>query len=135
MTLFPMVDTTLPARRAVADIVYAYRLILGKRGHPISLRSFAIALNAILISLGEGISHQTVKNWEDRAHLPRTHYMIFIALQSPNDWRRDFAQDILSALRPRLYQPATEIGARALERSLSDTGPHKPRYDDHYLQP
>ena len=129
-----MIDSTLPIRRAVADIVYAYRQILGEHGSPISLRDFADTLNEILTSLSEDISHQTVKNWEDRVHLPRTHYMIFIALQSPNDWRQDFAQDILAALRPKLYRPATEIGAWALDRSLTDTGPHKPRYDNRYLQ-
>lgn len=129
-----MVDHTLQIRRAVADIVYAYRQILGKRGYPLSLRHFALALNEILISQGEGVSHQTVKNWEDRAHLPRTHYMIYIALQSPQDWRRDFAQDILAALRPKFYKPATEVGVWALERSLTDTGPFKPRYDNRFLQ-
>lgn len=134
MLLKLMIDYTLPIRRAVADIVYAYRQILGERGYPISLREFATALNKILAELGEGISHQTVKNWEDRAHLPHPHYMIFIALKAPNDWRRDFAQDILSALRPHLYQPATDIGEWALERSLIDTGPLKPRYDNRFLQ-
>jgi hypothetical protein len=130
-----MLDHTLPIRRAVADIVYAYRQILGERGALLSLREFAIALNKILVDLGEGVSHQTVKNWEDRAHLPHPHYMIFIALQAPNDWRRDFAQDILSALRPKLYQPATGIGEWALERSLTDTGPLKARYDNRFIQP
>jgi len=129
-----MIENTLPIRRAVADIVYAYRQILGENGHPLSLREFAIALNKILVELGEGVSYQTIKNWEDRAHLPHPYYMIYITLQAPNDWRRDFAQDILSALRPKLYEPATDIGQWALERSLTDTGPQKPRFDNRFLQ-
>jgi hypothetical protein len=135
MLLKLMIDHTLPIRRAVADIVYAYRQILGERGQPLSLRSFAIALNKILDELGEGVSHQTIKNWEDRAHLPHPYYMTYISLKAPNDWRRDFAEDILSALRPNLYQPATDIGHWALERSLTDTGPQKPRFDNRFLQP
>ena len=129
-----MLDTSLPTRRAVADIVYAYRHILGKNGIPVSLRDFTNELNQILQNFDISISHQTVKNWEDRAHLPRAHYMIYIALQSPNDWRRDFSQDILAALRPNLYKPATQIGEKALERSLIDTGPFKPRYDNRWIQ-
>jgi hypothetical protein len=60
--------------------------------------------------------------------------MIYIALQAPTDWRRDFAQDILAALRPNLYKPATQVGEQALERSLIDTGPFKPRYDNRWIQ-
>lgn len=130
-----MVNTTLPTRRAVADIVFAYRQILGRRGYPMSLREFAAQINDLLAHHNAGVSHQTIKNWEDRVHLPRTYYMIYLALDAPNDWRRDFAEDILSVLRPKLYQPATEIGRRALERSLVDTGPQKRRYDTRYIQP
>lgn len=130
-----MVNTTLPTRRAVADVVFAYRQILGRGGYPISLRDFAAQLNELLAGHNTGVSHQTIKNWEDRVHLPRVYYMIYLILDAPNDWRRDFAQDVLSALRPKMYEPATEIGRRALERSLIDTGPQKRRYDNHYLQP
>lgn len=129
-----MADTTLPTRRAVADIVFAYRQVLGAGGAQISLREFSRALNEVLAVFGDSISHQTIKNWEDRVHLPRTYFMIQLGLESPNDWRRDFAQDVLAALRPNLYQPATEIGRVALERSLVDTGPQKLRYDNRWLQ-
>lgn len=129
-----MIDTTLPTRRAVADIVFAYRQVLGTGGAQLSLREFARALNEVLAVFGDSISHQTIKNWEDRVHLPRTYFMIQVGLESPNDWRRDFAQDILAALRPNLYQPATEIGRVALERSVVDTGPHKRRFDNRWVQ-
>lgn len=130
-----MIETTLPARRAVAEIVYAYRQLMGADGAPLSLREFAQALNQALEVFGDSVSHQTIKNWEDRIHLPRTYFMIQIGVQSPNDWRRDFSQDILSALRPDLYQPATEIGRLARERSLIETGPQKPHFDPRWLQP
>ena len=128
------VDLTLPIRRAVADIVYAYRLILGEDGAPLSLRAFADELNVILGELEESISHQTIKNWEDRVHLPRVYFMIQLSMMSPHDWRRDFALDVLAALRPKLYQPVTEIGRVAMERSVEETGPQKLRYDNRWLQ-
>ncbi len=129
-----MIDSTLPTRRAVADIVYAYRCMLGQKGAPMSLRDFAEALNEVLAEFGETVSHQTIKNWEDRVHLPRAYFMTQIALMAPHDWRRDFAEDMLAALRPKLYQPATEIGRAAMERSLVETGPQKPRYDNRWVQ-
>ena len=128
------IESTLPARRAVAEIVYAYRQMMGADGAPLSLREFARTLNQALEVFGDSISHQTIKNWEDQVHLPRTYFMIQIGVQSPNDWRRDFSQDILSALRPNMYQPATEIGRLARERSLDETGPQKPRFDNRWLQ-
>ena len=129
-----MIESTLPARRAVAEIVYAYRQVMGADGAPLSLRAFARALNPALEVFGDSVSHQTIKNWEDRVHLPRTYFIIQIGVQSPNDWRRDFSQDILSALRPDLSQPATEIGRLARERSLLETSPQKPRFDNRWLQ-
>jgi hypothetical protein len=129
-----MIKSTLPARRAVAEIVYAYRQLMGADGAPLSLREFARALNHALAVFGDSVSHQTIKNWEDRVHLPRTYFMIQVGAQSPNDWRRDFSQDILAALRPELYQPATEIGRLALARSLEETGPQKSRFDNRWLQ-
>ena len=107
---------------------------MGADGAPLSLREFARAFNQALEVFGDSVSHQTIKNWEDRVHLPSTYFMIQIGVQSPNDWRRDFSQDILSALRPNLYQPATEIGRLALAHSLEDTGPQKPRFDNRWLQ-
>lgn len=129
-----MVDSTLPTRRAVADIVFAYRQVLGSGGGQLSLREFARALNEVLEVFDDSISHQTIKNWEDRVHLPRTYFMIQLGLEAPNDWRRDFAQDVLSALRSNLYQPATEIGRAARERSLVETGPQKLRFDSRWVQ-
>lgn len=127
-------DPTLPARRAVADIVYAYRYLLGEDGGPLSLRGFAAELTTLLAEFDDSISHQTIKNWEDRVHLPRVYFMMQVRLMAPNDWRRDFAQDILAALRPKMYTPASEIGRVAMKRSVEETGPYKPRYDNRWVQ-
>lgn len=129
-----LTDPTLQSRRAVADIVYAYRHLAGEIGKPLSLRAFSEAFSEILEPFEESISHQTVKNWEERVHLPRVSFFVLAEMASPPDWRRDFSKDILAALRPRLYQPATEIGRAAMERSLVDTGPLKLRYDNRWAQ-
>ena len=126
-------DPTLHARRAVADLVFAYRYLAGDDRAPLSLRTFAEQLNEVLAQYDESISHQTIKNWEDRVHLPRVYFMVQIEMSAPPDWRRDFARDMLAALRPRFYQPATEIGRRAMERSVVDTGPFKRRYDTRWV--
>lgn len=127
-----MYDTTLPAKRAVADIVFAYRQIVGQPGRPASLREFSQALSAALEPLGGTVSHQTVKNWEDRANLPKITLLRQLTLYA-RDWRRDFALDMLAAMQPEDHAPATDIGRRALSRSLEDTGPLKPRYDRRYI--
>jgi len=64
-------------------------------------------------------------------HIPRVYTLYKIALVA-NGWVSDLAYDLLAAVRPEKYEPATFIGKRALERSLIETGPHKPRYDQHY---
>ena len=58
-------------------------------------------------------------------------HMTVLALNA-TDWRRDFGEDMLAALRPKLYRPSSYIGRRALERSLIDTGPNKPTFDPYY---
>jgi hypothetical protein len=127
-----MVDTTLPTRRAVADIVFAYRQLQGAPGRPCSLREFAASLSAALGPLHDGFSHQAIKNWEDRHNLPHRS-AIRLLHRAGRGWVRDFAADLLAALEPENFAPVTEIGRRALERSLTDTGPHKPRYDRRYI--
>lgn len=121
-------------KRAVADVVFAYRHIIGEPNKPLSFRDFAAQLSDVLSAVNHQVSHQTVKNWEDRTHLPRIYSISALLHQAPNDWRRDFAEDMLAVIRPNLYQPATDIGHRALKRSLTETGPHKLRYDTRYLQ-
>jgi len=77
------------------------------------------------------IPPQPLRNWEDRSHLPRPGLLMHLAFHAEG-WQRQFAEDLLAALRPDLYRPATYIGKRALVRSLEDTGPLKLRYDPYY---
>ncbi|MBN2502504.1 MAG: hypothetical protein JXB38_17110 [Anaerolineales bacterium] len=115
-----MIETTLPAKRAISEIVHAYRMIQGDDKRPLSLRDFSQALSDILEPYGGSVSHQSVKNWEDRTHLPHHFFMMQIVFHAPMDWRRDFAQDVLAALNPKLYQPATDIGRRAIENGQKE---------------
>ncbi|TAK13602.1 MAG: hypothetical protein EPO32_04735 [Anaerolineae bacterium] len=125
-------DTDLPRKRAVADIVFAYRQILGEPGRPRSLRDFAADLTNAISPLNGNISHQTIKNWEDRSNLPHRNLLRQLQVVG-RGWVRDFATDMLSAIDPERYDPVTEIGRRARQRSLEETGPFKPRYDKRYI--
>ncbi len=107
-------QTNLPVRRAVSQIVRAYRKLQSRKGRLVPLRVFAVGLSDVLAPFGGSISHQTVKNWQDNVYLPNTFYMMQIAMHAPWDWRRDFAQDVLAVLQPDLYRPASDIGASAL---------------------
>ena len=109
-----MLKTTLPAKKAVAQIVGQYREQRGSSKQPATLRHFAASLSEVLQPIGKRISHQSIKNWSDRRYLPDIFVMLQIATEARHDWRRDFALDILAALRPESYQPATEIGRSAL---------------------
>ena len=130
----PIIDTDLHARRAVSDIIFAYRHVQGPASRPLSYRDFATALTQVLKPMGASISHQAIRHWEHRKHLPRIFLMLQLALHTPDDWRREMAEDILGVMRPNIYQVASPIGQRALDRSLIETGPHKRRYDIIYLQ-
>lgn len=109
-----MIRTTLPTKQAISAIVRAHRALQGEGKRPLSLRDFAAALSEVLSPYGGKVSHQSVKNWEDRVFLPSPFHMMQISMHAPYDWRRDFAEDVLAALQPDLYQPATQIGTQAL---------------------
>jgi len=81
-------------RQSISLIVTRYR---GEK----SLRDFASDLSS---KMPESISYQTIKNWEDGATKPRYYEISAIALQN-EDWRRQFALEILAVLRPDLYKP------------------------------
>ena len=66
-----------------------------------SLRDFANDLSARMV---EPISYQTIKNWEDGTFIPAYNTVLAIALQS-DDWRRQFALEILAVLKPEFYKP------------------------------
>lgn len=124
----------LQSKRAVSDIVFAYRQVYGTQNQPLSYRELADAINPYISLENRHITYQTLKNWEDRLHLPRPGLVMHLAFNA-SDWQRAFAEDLLAALRPDLYRPASYIGARALKRSRQDTGPLKPRFDPYFLSP
>lgn len=65
-----------------------------------SLREFAADLSN---KMPEPISYGTIKNWEDGVK-PQFYTIQAIALHN-NDWRRQFALEILAVLKPDLYAP------------------------------
>jgi hypothetical protein len=66
-----------------------------------SLRDFAADLSS---KLPEPISYQSIKNWEDQETVPAYYPMLAIALHN-DDWRRQFALEILAVLKPDYYAP------------------------------
>ena len=78
----------------ISEIVSKYR---GEK----SLREFAADLSS---KMDKPITYQTIKNWEDGTHLPEYYFILAIALQN-DDWRRQFALDILAVLNPEFYSP------------------------------
>lgn len=74
-------------------------IVIRHRGEK-SLREFAADLSS---GMPESISHQTIKNWEDGVTKPEYYEILAIALHN-DDWRRDFALQILRVLKPELYQ-------------------------------
>lgn len=109
-----MIKTTLSNRRAVSQIVREYRILAGTSARESTLRSFAASLSELLEPAGRRVSYQSIKNWEDGRYLPDAFSMLRLSEQTRFDWRGDFAADILAALFPESYQPASEIGRRAV---------------------
>ena len=97
-------------KRAVARITLHYRRLLSASRRPATLREFAAWLSEALVPHNRRISHQSVKNWSDQRYLPDRYLMLQIARGAQHDRRGDFAQDILAAIEPERYQPATSVG-------------------------
>jgi hypothetical protein len=122
-----MIKTTLPAKRAVAQIVEEYRVLSGSSAKQATLRAFAGNLSDALVAMGRKVSYQSVKNWQDRRYLPDGYLMLRLAQAGSHDWRGEFASDILAAIYPDSYEPATEIGRRAInthKNALTMNGKH-----------
>lgn len=115
-----MIKTDYPAKKAVAQIVSEYRQLAGQPGRPATLRAFAAALSAPLAPVERSISYQSIKNWCDRRYLPDSYVMLQLSHHARHDWRGDFAEDVLAAVHPQTYQPATEIGRRAIHENQQD---------------
>jgi hypothetical protein len=85
-------------KKSISLIVTRYR---GEK----SLREFAADLSS---KLQQPISHTTIKNWEDTIFVPEYYPMLAIALHY-DDWRRQFALEILAVLKPDYYAPDQPI--------------------------
>lgn len=119
-----MIKTTLRNRYAVSRIVEQYRILAGTSAKQASLRQFADSLSEALESTGRRISYQSIKNWQDRVFLPDAFMMLHLSQAARYDWRGDFAVDILAAIHPDSYTPASEIGRRALNEDHSISRGH-----------
>jgi hypothetical protein len=109
-----VIKTTLSNRRAISQIVREYRILAGNSASEATLRAFAMSLTDALQIVGRRVSYQSIKNWEDGRYLPDGFSMLRLSQAAHYDWRGSFAKDILAALYPDNYQPATEIGHRAI---------------------
>jgi hypothetical protein len=94
--------------------VREYRILAGTSEGEATLRAFANSLTEALQSVGRCISYQSIKNWGDGRYLPDSFSMLRLSQAAQYDWRGSFAEDILAALYPETYHPATEIGRRAI---------------------
>lgn len=83
--------------KSISEIIIEYR---GDK----SLREFAFELSN---KMPEPIPYQTIKNWEDGIK-PAFYTILAIALHN-DDWRRQFALDILAVLKPEMYAPDKSV--------------------------
>ena len=90
------IDNKEIMKQSISLIVTRYR---GEK----SLRDFAADLSS---KLPEPISYVSIKNWEDKVFIPAYYPILAIALHN-DDWRRQFALEILAVLKPEYYQPDT----------------------------
>ena len=86
-------------KKSISLIVARYRD--GK-----SLREFAGELSE---KTPVPISHTTIKNWEDQVFVPEYYPILAVAMHN-DDWRRQFALDILAVLKPERYKPDAIAG-------------------------
>jgi hypothetical protein len=87
-----MVNKIESINNSIPSIVSRYR---GEK----SLKEFAANLSGNMPKL---VSYQSIKNWEDGIYKPAFYLILAIALHN-DDWRRQFALDILAVLKPEYY--------------------------------
>lgn len=92
---------------AISIVVSEYR-----KQRELSLRAFADEISNGLPQ--DGVTYQSVSNWENGVHSPSFQLLVLMAMRF-TDWRHDFAADCLAVINPEYYEPATIIGRRALE--------------------
>jgi hypothetical protein len=100
-------------KKAISQVVRAYRNQLGWKGKPLSFVRFAIALSKSVQHRGIKVSYQAIKNWDDGIDRPDYSFMMQLANYAPPDsWQHNFAMDVLAVQWPELYQPGSEIGEK-----------------------
>jgi len=89
-----------------SEIVKRYRM-----NQQLSLRKFAAQLGE---ELKNGVSHQTIKDWEDGEYAGHVYFFLAVAMRY-KDWRRDFAFECLSVIYPEFDQYAGDNGLEILK--------------------
>jgi len=85
----------------IPEIVKKYRETQRK-----TLREFA---EAITECCGEGVTYQSVHNWENGVTNPNKWLLCRMILKCSGDWRYEFASDCLSVLDPKVFAELSEV--------------------------
>ena len=81
------------------NVNHSISLIVARYRGEKTLRAFAAELSTKML---EPVSHQSIKNWEEGT-IPSYYLILAIALHN-DDWRRDFALEILAVLKAEQYE-------------------------------
>ena len=81
------------------NVNHSISLIVARYRGEKTLRAFAAELSTKML---EPVSHQSIKNWEGGT-IPSYYLILAIALHN-DDWRRDFALEILAVLKAEQYE-------------------------------
>jgi len=71
----------------------------------LTYRAFADALNEHLVNTS--VSHASVQNWEKGMMEPKMEFL-WIILINHDDWRADWAVDMLCAVLPEAFSPTID---------------------------
>lgn len=73
--------------------------------------------NGLAVAIGKKLSKASISYWENGISRPN-HITLLKVARRCNDWRKEFALDILAALEPGVYEPAGEIGREVIGKSI-----------------
>lgn len=71
-----------------------------RKAQGLSYRAFAEQVNAGLVNTS--VTYATIQNWEKGMSLPKMEF-IWVVLVNHDDWRADWAVDMLCALLPEAF--------------------------------
>lgn len=104
-----MSDETNP-ESVIGQIIKAYREEMGDGRGCLTYREFAARLSE---GFSNPIPFQSIEAWEKGRYNPGMPFLDGIGRMT-NDWRSDFANDLLAALYPMRFFPTGKIGKRLL---------------------